>query len=262
LSGRAFALVAGVVAASALTGCYASTEPATNVGIDKATLNARGTANSGPAYSHFEYEVNGRVGDPLTIGAGRFPAGASGPYSANVTGLAAGTQYSFRVCGFDEGYPPGACAQTRTFTTKPPVQDAVFGGYWSGCCSTWSVNAKSGPSGENPQGYLSWHTGPSFDQYSHDFLGIVTCLDVEGTRAAVVAVGAIKHSSGEPDTPTVSTAIIVDGRTQGDAILDRDIRDTTTPPDCDELTGNPPGPIAPEHELIVNDASPSAPTAR
>jgi hypothetical protein len=116
------------------------------------------------------------------------------------------------------------------------------------------VNAKSGPSGENPQGFISWHTGPSFDQYSHDFNGIVTCLHVEGSRAAVVAVGAIKHSSGAPDTPTTSTAIVVDGRTGLDAIHDPDIPGTT-PPDCEDLTGSP-GQLDSRHDLIVNDAQP------
>jgi hypothetical protein len=245
----------GMAAVLVLSGCYGSTEPATNVGIDRATLNAQGTANNGPARAHFEYEVNGRVGDPLTAFVGRFPAGASGPFSKLVTGLAAATTYSFRVCGTDENGGETACAQTRTFTTRPPVEDAVFGGYWSGCCNSWAVDAKSGPSGENPQGFIRWHTGPSgFDPYSHDFDGTVTCLRVEGSRAAVVAVGAIRHSSGAPDTPTTSTAIVVDGRAGVDSIYDPDIPGTT-PPDCEDLTGSL-GQLDSRHELIVNDAQP------
>jgi hypothetical protein len=43
-----------VVAGLALTGCYGSTEPATEVTADTARLNARGTANNGPATSFFE----------------------------------------------------------------------------------------------------------------------------------------------------------------------------------------------------------------
>ncbi len=251
--GRRFLIGASVLGLAVLSGCYASTEPATNVGIDRATLNARGTANNGPAQSWFEYELNGRVGDPPTAGFTNWPAGVSGPFSANVSGLAAGTEYSYRVCGHDGGQTP-VCSNTRTFTTRPPVKDAVFGGYWTGCCSTWTVNAKSGPSGENPEGYITWHSPNGFDSGHRDFQGIVTCLKVDGARAAVVAVGAIRNSFDGTETPTTSTAIVVDGRTAQDSIHDADIPGTA-PLDCKSLSGTP-GQLDAMHELIVNDAQP------
>ncbi len=64
----------------ALAGCYASTEPATNVGPEAATLNARGTANNGPARSHFEFWMTGSTRVSWTDDQ-RWPAGASGPFS-------------------------------------------------------------------------------------------------------------------------------------------------------------------------------------
>jgi hypothetical protein len=53
-SGRTVLAVA-LVGVLGVCGCYGSTEPATNVTFDAAQLNARGTANNGPASSYFEY---------------------------------------------------------------------------------------------------------------------------------------------------------------------------------------------------------------
>jgi hypothetical protein len=246
-----------MIAAVSFAGCYASTEPATNVGIDKATLNARGTANNGPAHALFQYELNGRVGDPLVVGVGRFPAGASGPFSANVADLAAGTEYSFRVCGYDgdNGSPPGTCANTRTFTTKPPVEDAVHGSYWFGCCATVEINARSGPSGENARGYMTWHNGPHIEPYSLDYRGFVKCLAVDGPRAFVSSVGERTSSAGGPPSTVMTySAVIVDGRTAQDQIAERDVVGSTTP-DCSGNIGTP-GTMDAIHEFIVDDAQP------
>ncbi len=51
-----------------LGGCYGSTEPATNIGEDSATLRAQGTANNGPATSYFEYWA---AEEPFTTRWGR-----------------------------------------------------------------------------------------------------------------------------------------------------------------------------------------------
>jgi hypothetical protein len=150
---RRIATALSLLATGLFAGCYASTEPATDVGPDSATLHARGTANSGDAISYFKYWVTGRVRAEDWYSVTRlrnWPAGSSGPISDKATGLAAGTSYSFTLCGNDVGTPE-ACAQTRTFTTKPAVEDAVHGSFWAGCCSGFSVDAKSGPSGEHPQ---------------------------------------------------------------------------------------------------------------
>ena len=44
-----------IAAALALAGCYGSTEPATQIDFDQATLNAHGTANAGDAHVYFQY---------------------------------------------------------------------------------------------------------------------------------------------------------------------------------------------------------------
>jgi hypothetical protein len=53
------ALVAGVFA-----GCYGSTEPATDIGPESATLQGHGTANNGPAKSWFQYWLTGSERSP------------------------------------------------------------------------------------------------------------------------------------------------------------------------------------------------------
>ena len=120
-----------VVSAGLLAGCYGSTEPATNIGEDSATLRGQGTANNGPASSYFEYSTKR---EPLP-GQARprtptrsWPAGASGPISERVSDLLVASRYSFRLCGADRGATP-VCAQTRTLTTPTPTGDYVKGSF-------------------------------------------------------------------------------------------------------------------------------------
>jgi hypothetical protein len=68
-------------------------------------------------------------------------------------------------------------------------------------------------------------------------------------------VGTVTNSYTGTQTPTTSTAIVVDGRTAADRTLEADIPGTTAP-DCEALTGSPQGQLDPIHELIVNDAQP------
>ena len=67
------------MAGLALVGCYGSTEPATEVERDSARLNARGTANNGPASSVFEYWPAGRQDAARQTRRLNWPGGASGP---------------------------------------------------------------------------------------------------------------------------------------------------------------------------------------
>src|SRR4029453_4803407 len=92
------------VAVVSLAGCYASTEPATDITFSGATFNARGTANDGPASAYFEYGPTSLSGFETRTASIRFPAGASGPFSAKpfLGPLYAGTEYKFRVCGRDD----------------------------------------------------------------------------------------------------------------------------------------------------------------
>jgi hypothetical protein len=243
----------GLVGLVVFAGCYASTEPATQVGAESAKLNARGTADKGEATSWFELEVTGRVGAPRHVGAETWPAGVSGPFSHTATGLAASTSYSFRVCGQD-AYTAEVCAQTRTFTTSAPTEDSVNGDWWSGCCSSVTFKARSGPDGENSRGTVSWDRGSSWEPYSWHFGGDVTCLAVDGQRAVIGAVGT---RSGGPDDTTVPATmriVVVDGRTQRDRYADEFPQQGSTPPACDAPGLGEPFELDEQHEFVVNDA--------
>ena len=86
----------GMLGVLVLSGCYGSTEPATDIGPESATLRAHGTADNGPAHAGFQYWLTNA--DRIRKGTTHaFPAGASGPFSDRVTRLAAGSSYSFRL---------------------------------------------------------------------------------------------------------------------------------------------------------------------
>jgi hypothetical protein len=248
LSGRVVAVV-GLVAALGLTGCYGSTEPATDVGPESATLRAHGTANNGPASSSFSYWLTNadriRHGTPVRS----WPAGASGPITERVSGLAAGSSYSFKVCGRDEG-GEDVCAQTRTFTTKPPVEDALMGYAWVGCCSRFTIDAHSGPDGENPRGQvIQTGSGPT----PTSFTGSISCLAVDGNRAAAGAVGNWRTGS-DPPRPGTLLLTIEDRVAQTDT-AHTIFTDGSTPPNCAGASFANQGEfIIPDHEMIVNDA--------
>jgi hypothetical protein len=239
----------------ALAGCYASTEPATDVGPESAKLNARGTANNGPAASYFEYWLTGTAQGHDTIGAGSWPAGASGPFSKTVTQLSAGADYSFRVCGQDQNAQESVCAQARTFKTLPAVEDSVRGGYFHACCASLNVNATSGPSGENARGSLDLGEFPAFSP-GREFTGFVTCLIVDGRSAAVGAVGRWReYGTPNPEPYTGSLRVgIVDGHLGVDKIGQRS-QGSASPPNCASETfqglfGSD------ELHFVVNDAQP------
>jgi hypothetical protein len=242
--------VIGVLLTIALTGCYASTEPATNVGPETAKLNARGTANDVPARSSFEYWRTGTTQPHLETFARTWPAGASGPFSEPVSGLAAGSSYSFRICGSDAN--GSGCAQTRTFTTKPPVEDGAVGWSWAGCCGRFEVDAHSTATGANPHGRLSSSGGDGYNSAS--FVGLVTCLVVHGSQAAVGAVGRVTFQPGGESVDQTYLVTIVDRRLERDT-LNTVVASGTTPPDCASASfANNGEIIIPGGDYVVNDA--------
>jgi hypothetical protein len=249
---RAGALAVGLVAMVLLAGCYGSTEPATDVGSESATLRAHGTADKGPATSWFEYEVTGRVGFPARTRDLDWPAGASGPITQRVEGLSASTPYSFRVCGRDNE-TADVCAQTRTFTTQGATEDVARGGWWAGCCNSFGVNARSGPDGENARGSMFQQTGNSFDPVSRHFAGTVTCLEVDGRRAVIGSVGEVKTSPSGTTAPASLLVLAVDGVTAADAYAVKDYG-PGSPPNCDTAEFGEPGQVQDSFEWVVNDA--------
>lgn len=259
LIGRSSAWLSGVLGAIALAGCYGSTEPATDVGIDSATLHGQGTANNGRAHSYFEYWLTGSSDpEPPRAGGYDFPAGASGPISTKVTNLAAGSSYSFKLCGHDftaEGEGgPDICAQTRTFTTKAPVEDALRGGFWAGCCSRLDIDAKSAPNGANAGGWVRWYrSSSSSPDPPREFSGFVTCLAVNGSRAAVGAVGKWKQN-GAPDANATFLITVVDGRAQEDTYNEIETAGSALPNCATASFANQSTLIDPTADFIVNDA--------
>jgi hypothetical protein len=237
-----------LVAALALAGCYASTEPATDVGRDTATLHARGTANNGAATSWFQYWETGSSQKAETEFR-HWPAGASGPFSAKVTGLAANRAYSFRVCGFDDNNLSVVCGQTRAFKTTAATEDSVTGSWDVSPHLNGTVDAHSGPAGQSPHGSVS-------DVYApityNAFQGFVTCLAVDGNKAAVGAVGQATGEDGQTKQPATLLLTIVDSPA-GDT-LGRDQEGGSTPPNCATASFDQQGSLGSASTLIVNDA--------
>jgi hypothetical protein len=238
--------------ALALTGCYGNTTPATNLKPDGATLNAKGTADNGPAFSYFEYWKAATPNDKTRTPTRQWPAGASGPFSESIGAdrgqapLQQNTAYEFRVCGGDDETKPAVCVPSRVFTT--PAGDAVDGSAPTNpepSESSVSINAWSGPSGQSPQGTVFTGrvgTGGAL------FRGAVTCLVVHGNAAAVGAVGTVSS----PEATGVPASILI-------------LLETTADPDVAFLDspgglqiGQPPGAPAPRPQC---PASPSATTA-
>jgi hypothetical protein len=219
------------------------------VGPETAKLNARGTANNGGAHSWFEYWQTGSS-QHRTEGSTNWPAGASGPFSTKVSGLAANASYSFRVCGYDIGATSSACAQTRTFKTAPPVEDGVIGWWNLSPHRLGTVDAHSGPAGQSPRGYLEDVYAPF--SYS-SFRGYVTCLAVSGNRAAVGAVGQERLDTGA-DNPVTLLVTIVDGGPTGSDTIGRQQAAGSTPPSCANASFSQQVDFGSAAGLVVNDA--------
>jgi hypothetical protein len=228
------AAFAAVLAFVLFSGCYASTEPATEIQTDSVRLNAHGTANNGPASSWFEYEPSNGAGFLRTTDSRTWPAGASGPFSERVR-LLPNTPYSFRVCGRDEGQADAACANRRSFKTAKPVGDGVYAVFWFAGhnpprTAQVSVDATSGAAGQQPRGSI----------HAQGFSGFVTCLAVQGERAAVVSVGQ-RPAENDPGPEYLWYTFAEPGR----GLLDGEAGDGVGP-DCRALSlEGDPGPQPP-----------------
>jgi hypothetical protein len=205
---------------------------------DRATLNARGTANNGPATSVFEYWPTGRQDVTRRTRRLAWPAGASGPIVFTVTPLRPGTPYSFRLCGADKGQTD-VCAQTRSFTTSASSEDLVSGSYERPGGLGGTVDAASRPSGENPRGSVSSSsTGGPTGRFT--FSGNVSCLKVVGHRGVVGAEGSIQPAGAPGSLPATSLLTVDDGVVDDPDTVGESVSYTTSlpppPPDCDNAS--------------------------
>jgi tripartite motif-containing protein 71 len=121
--------------------CEGDTDPATNVTNLSARLNFTGHANSGPAFSYFEYWKTSTSGTKFRTPTRSWPAGAQGSFGERVTGLTPNTSYSFRVCGGDQG-EAAVCRTTRSFTTLAGTR-YVFDRKWSTGAGAVAVDSTS-----------------------------------------------------------------------------------------------------------------------
>jgi hypothetical protein len=227
---RTLAAVAVLATGLVLAGCYGSTEPATNIGFDHATLNGKGTTNSGPAHVYFEYWPTADPAHVVKTAGKDVEGGLTGPVSEPnfllPFGLTADTQYSFRMCATDRSAPNGVCAQTRTFRTTRPAGDAVHGVFatqLTGIGHAGGVDAQSDASGTNPSGTLDLP-----GDLGNTFSGQVTCVAVHGSEAAVGAVGTKVDG-----TPATGLLRVRDGSTASASdAFNYSVTAGTTPPDC------------------------------
>jgi hypothetical protein len=240
MRGLVLASVAGLVLCA---GCYGSTLPATDVGATSATLHARGTANSGPATSWFDYRPV-RTGFSRSTSQRDWPAGASGSLSERVEGLLPATEYQFRLCGRDSAASSEVCAQYERFGTTKPAGDGIEAFVYPNPPPPRAVllriSAHSDAAGGQPGGYV---------EITGTFKGYVTCLKVAGGRAAVVSVGQ-DDRQGDPGAEYIwytldPTKGIIDSA-EGDG----------SGPDCRALpvTGDPRLPTPGPYEIAIWDS--------
>jgi hypothetical protein len=174
----------------------------------------------------------------------QWPAGSSGPFSESVGGLYSAKTYDFRVCGADDANGATSCGQTRQFTTRAPVNDTVTGHWGFSPHFNGSVDASSGPSGQDPQGTLTARRSSSA------FEGYVTCVQVAGNKAVVGAVG---HPAESPYYNQTALFTVVDGGPSGTDTIGVTIpAGTSAVPDCAsaQFDGENDG----DTGLVVNDA--------
>lgn len=150
-----------IVAVGALvSACQGAISEATNVTRTSAQLNAHGATNNGPAYSYFQYAKTATPSVITTTPLRSWPGGiADTPFHETVSGLAANTSYSFRVCGNDQGRS-AICQGPRSFKTTPNGRI-----YYDGSSDLDHVNADgSSPApvpNTNGQGFTDPEASPS-----------------------------------------------------------------------------------------------------
>jgi hypothetical protein len=256
---RALTIVVLAGAVGALAGCYGSTQPARDIGIDRATLTGQGTLDKGDAHVYFEYWPTAEPTAVFkTIGTD-LPGGISGPYSEptakSFRGLTPGTQYSYRLCGRDRGSPDGVCAQTLRFTTVKPAGDVVRGDYhtfFGGIGHFASVNAHSDASGANAGGTMTLPADKNNPPSTGTFSGDVTCLRVQGNIATVGAVGTKNGQAGT----ALFRIVDADATWNGSAdTVDWTETAGSTPPNC--ASGSFTSPLSVfSSSVLVYDAQP------
>lgn len=256
-SARIFSVAALTAAILSIAGCYGQTDLATHIAQDAATLNARGTANNGPADVYYEYWKTSAPQTKLQTATKTIRGGASGPFDQRVTGLDDQTAYSFRLCGSDQsGSGPAVCAQTRSFFTGLSSVQAFGDTHNPPATRDYErihVNVVAAPPGGEPSGrvFFGWYIHESTTAYPGGIFfdagseteDNVTCVNVQGNVAAV----GFRQIPPWPDIAPFSDqqiVYVVDGGPAGAAgdrfygsldFDDRDPSDCTIPANIDSI---------------------------
>jgi hypothetical protein len=217
----------------ALVGCVGITDPATNVGQMTARLNAHGRTDDTSAHFYFRYA--NQEADLPTAAAKRTPTrtvpahrpdnGEFGYFGENVTGLSPGRNYFFELCGGDDkpGAPDWCGGRQRFFTEPSSSQDSVAGEMEAGAIVfIVRFKAASGPQGQNADGWFEFRNPRNG---AGNFDARITCLEVEGSRAAMGLV--IPGSDGSTSGLIVT---LTDGGPGGTDTIGSAPDDV--PPDC------------------------------
>lgn len=251
---RVALVVPALVMAIAAAGCaVGDPKPATHISDTGATLNADVYSSfAGDTTYFWRYGETSGYGSETTHRTIPIADDQPHPVSEPISGLTSGTTYHTQFCARDEEESPPRtnCGSDRMFETQSP--DGANGTATNGTI-TVTVDASSGPSGENPSGTVTFfgtvNGQPGF------FQGTVGCLAVDGNTAVVGYTGQ-QVINGTPGPFTTMYGKIVDSGTPGQDTFDSESGELTNSPDCDLY--QPGGPVY-TGNFTVTDAQPPEP---
>jgi hypothetical protein len=225
---RVALVVPALVIAIGIGGCaVGDPRPATQVSDTEATLNADiYSSRTGDTTYFWRYGETTAYGSETSHERVSIFDDQPHPVAKRIGALTPGTTYHTQVCAQDEEAPARlVCSGDRTFQTQ--LLDRVNGNATRGTAS-WSIDAWSGPSGENASGNVGF-----FDMVAGRFgQGTVGCLKVRGNTAVVGYTGQEFTGAGPGPRVTVY-ARIVDSGTPHEDTVDYQQGELTDSPDCD-----------------------------
>jgi hypothetical protein len=250
----AVAVLGGLAAA----GCIGITDPASNVGQTTARLNAHGRTDDTSAHFYFRYA--NQEADLPTAAAKRTPTrtvpahrpdnGEFGYFGENVTDLSPGRNYFFELCGGDDkpGVPDWCGGRQEFFTEPSSSNDWVVGWMYAGYgpyVNRYVFNAASGPQGQSADGWFEFIYRDAYFLPTYETR--VTCLDVDGHRAAVGEV-----SKGSDGSTIGRVWTVTDDGPSGSGRINTINVVQQLPPDCVNASFDNQDP-AYEGHLVITD---------
>ena len=180
-------MIARSGALAVCTGCYGSTEPATEVGGDSARLNGQGTANNGPAFSRFKYRAF--LGPEMATGYREWPAGASGPFSERILGPAGGHPLLVELLRARSKCRGGLRSDRDSRPADPMAGTRSRGTGGTGRAPAHpparSMRERSVGERRDGEAELLNPETVSSTTFNRTFTGLGTCVAVDGNRATV-----------------------------------------------------------------------------